>query len=270
MKKLLIVALLLNAAFLFAIGQQLSVVAEVGTGAGVEPCDADATKYSLDTNDDGAIDLSDFVYGLSWFFSGTEAPRVCLDTTDLFKTQLRAILRAGAHGNAQILLPMISGLDEVRRARKIIAQPPDPPPPNVPGLSEDDATKLTLRQKLERHRNQKGCAKCHAGIDPWGIPFEQFDAGGLFKQETVDARSTLPDKTEITNLQDLKAYLANDRIDQVAFSFLKHLSSYAIGRSLTYNEIEFLKEKGIELRIDGYRMQGMIQFVIKSPLFLEK
>ena len=155
-------------------------------------------------------------------------------------------------------------------ARKIIAQPPDPPPPNVPGLSEDDATKLTLRQKLERHRNQKGCAKCHAGIDPWGIPFEQFDAGGLFKQETVDARSTLPDKTEITNLQDLKAYLANDRIDQVAFSFLKHLSSYAIGRSLTYNEIEFLKEKGIELRIDGYRMQGMIQFVIKSPLFLEK
>jgi formylglycine-generating enzyme required for sulfatase activity len=83
MKKLLIVALLLNAAFLFAIGQQLSVVAEVGTGAGVEPCDADATKYSLDTNDDGAIDLSDFVYGLSWFFSGTEAPRVCLGTDDL-------------------------------------------------------------------------------------------------------------------------------------------------------------------------------------------
>jgi len=55
-------------------------------------------------------------------FLGWRGIRICLDTPDLFKTQLRAILRAGAHGNAQILLPMISGLDEVRRARRIIAQ----------------------------------------------------------------------------------------------------------------------------------------------------
>ena len=68
----------------------------------------------------------------------------------------------------------------------------------------------------------------------------------------------------------MKAYLANDRIDRVAFSFLKHLSGYAIGRSLKYNEIEFLKEKGIELKPGGYRMQDMIRFVIKSKLFLEK
>lgn len=155
-------------------------------------------------------------------------------------------------------------------ARKIIAEPPDPPPPNVPGLPEDDTVRLTLRQKIERHRNQPGCVKCHAGIDPWGIPFEQFDAGGLLKKETIDARSTLPDDTEVANLQELKAYLATDRIDQVAFSFLKHLATYAVGRSLTYNEIEFLKEKGIELKADGYRTQDMIRFVIQSPLFLEK
>ncbi len=155
-------------------------------------------------------------------------------------------------------------------ARKIIAEPPDDPPPNVPALPEDNSAKLTLRQKLERHRNQPGCAKCHAGIDPWGIPFEQFDAGGLLKKESVDARSTLPDETEITDFQELRAYLADDRIDQVAFSFLKHLTSYAIGRSLSYYEIEFLKEQGIELKPNGYRMQDMIRFVIKSPMFLEK
>ena len=84
MKKLLIVALLLNAGLLFAIWQQLSVVAEVGSGAGADsPCEGDATQYSLDTNDDGAVDLSDGIYFLSWFFSGTEAPRVCLATNDL-------------------------------------------------------------------------------------------------------------------------------------------------------------------------------------------
>ncbi len=155
-------------------------------------------------------------------------------------------------------------------ARKIIAEPPDDPPPNVPALPEDDS-KLTLREKLERHRNQSGCAKCHAGIDPWGVPFEQFDAGGLFKTgANVDARSTLPDETEVASLNELKTYLADDRIDQVAFSFLKHLATYAAGRGLTYNEIEFLREEGIRLRVDGYRMQDMIRFVIQSEIFLEK
>lgn len=155
-------------------------------------------------------------------------------------------------------------------ARKIIAEPPDDPPPNVPKLPEDDGKHLTLRQKLERHRNQEGCAKCHSGIDPWGLPFEQYDAGGLFKADAVDARSKLPDGKEIQDLVSLKAYLADDRLDHVAFSFLKHVSTYALGRSLTYNELVFLQTEGIRLRDSGYRMQDLIRFVIKSDMFLKK
>ncbi|MCP3696585.1 MAG: DUF1592 domain-containing protein [Planctomycetaceae bacterium] len=155
-------------------------------------------------------------------------------------------------------------------ARKIIAEPPDDPPPNVPDLAEIDA-KLSLRERLERHRNQKGCVKCHAGIDPWGIPFEQFDAGGRFKSKaTVDAASTLPDDTQIKDFKGLKAYLANDRIEQVAFSFLTHLASYGNGRSLSYNELVFFEEKVVELRPGGYRLQDMIRFIIKSDMFLKK
>ncbi len=155
-------------------------------------------------------------------------------------------------------------------ARKIIAEPPDDPPPNVPELPADEDQQLTLREKLERHRNQQGCAKCHAGIDPWGIPFEQYDAAGLLKPGPVDTHSTLPDNTQVANLNELKEYLANDRIDQVAFSFLKHLATYATGRSLSYNEIEFLKQEGIQLKRDGYLLQDMIRFVATSKLFLEK
>ena len=155
-------------------------------------------------------------------------------------------------------------------ARKIIAEPPDDPPPNVPALEGVDA-KLPLRERLEQHRNQKGCANCHAGIDPWGIPFEQFSAAGQWLEKPAsDPSSTLPDGTEIEDFKGLKAYLASDRIDQVAFSFLKHLASYGNGRSLSYNELVFLEEKGIELRRDGYRMQEMIRFIIKSDMFLKK
>lgn len=155
-------------------------------------------------------------------------------------------------------------------ARKIIAEPPADPPPNVPDL-EEDTSDLPLRDRLERHRNQPGCAKCHSGIDPWGVPFEQINAGGLFKQDaSIDASSVLPDATRVDDLNGLKSYLANDRIDQVAFSFLKHVATYAVGRTLTYKEIEFLKAQGLALKDDDYRMQDMIQFIVSSELFLEK
>lgn len=154
-------------------------------------------------------------------------------------------------------------------ARRMIAEPPDDPPPNVPAIPGDDSG-LTLRQKLEQHRNQDGCRKCHAGIDPWGIPMEQIDAAGLLTRQDVDARSTLPDGTDVNDLDELRDYLINDRLDQVAFSFLKHIAGYAVGRTLTYNEIEFLKVRGLELQDDDYRIREMIRFVIKSDIFMKK
>jgi hypothetical protein len=155
-------------------------------------------------------------------------------------------------------------------ARKIVAEPPADPPPNVPALKEDEAGKLTLRQRIERHRSQPGCVQCHLKIDPWGIAFEEFDAGGRLKSEPADARSQLPDKTEVAGIDDLRRYLAEDRIDQVAFSVLKHMATYATGRSLTYNEVNYLKQDGLKLKANGYRMQDMLRYVATSKIFLEK
>ncbi|MBI93657.1 MAG: phosphoenolpyruvate--protein phosphotransferase [Gemmatimonadaceae bacterium] len=53
---------------------------------------------------------------------GWRGIRICLDTPDLFKTQIRAILRAATAGTARILLPMVSSLDEVDRARAVISE----------------------------------------------------------------------------------------------------------------------------------------------------
>jgi len=80
MKKLLIFALLLNAVLVGGrIFQELPVSAQGSGGTVVpEPCGVDPTKYSLDTNDDKSVDLSDAIYFLDWFFSGGEPPRVCL------------------------------------------------------------------------------------------------------------------------------------------------------------------------------------------------
>lgn len=154
-------------------------------------------------------------------------------------------------------------------ARKIVGEPPEDPPPNVPALA-DDLTNLSLRERLERHRNQKGCVKCHLGIDPWGVPLEEFDAAGLFKNNAVDAKSTLPDNTEVASAAELKAYLAEERLDQVAFSFLKHLATYATGRDLGFNEIASLRRESLALRDQNYAMRELFRYIINSDLFLKK
>lgn len=53
-------------------------------------------------------------------FLGWRAIRMCLDEPELFKTQLRALLRAGQHGDVRIMLPLVITVDEVRRARILL------------------------------------------------------------------------------------------------------------------------------------------------------
>jgi phosphoenolpyruvate-protein phosphotransferase (PTS system enzyme I) len=53
-------------------------------------------------------------------FLGWRAIRFCLARPDIFKAQLRAILRASAHGRLKIMYPMISGLDELKQANALL------------------------------------------------------------------------------------------------------------------------------------------------------
>lgn len=55
-------------------------------------------------------------------FLGYRAIRLCLERVDVFKTQLRAILRAGAYGDVKIMFPMIVNLEELLRAKEILEE----------------------------------------------------------------------------------------------------------------------------------------------------
>jgi phosphotransferase system enzyme I (PtsI) len=55
-------------------------------------------------------------------FLGWRAIRMCLDQPDMFRVQLRALLRAAVHGDLRIMLPLIVTLDEVLAARKLLDQ----------------------------------------------------------------------------------------------------------------------------------------------------
>jgi phosphotransferase system enzyme I (PtsI) len=66
----------------------------------------------------GTVDIGDEMNP----FLGWRAIRFCLENVDIFKTQLRAIIRASAVGNVKIMFPMISGLEELRQAKEILDQ----------------------------------------------------------------------------------------------------------------------------------------------------
>src|SRR6266566_2103006 len=66
----------------------------------------------------GAVDIGDELNP----FLGWRAIRFCLENQDIFKTQLRAILRASTVGNVKLMFPMISGLDELRRAMAVLEE----------------------------------------------------------------------------------------------------------------------------------------------------
>ena len=53
-------------------------------------------------------------------FLGWRAIRMCLDESEMFKVQLRALLRAAAHGDARIMLPLVVTVDEVRQAHRLL------------------------------------------------------------------------------------------------------------------------------------------------------
>ena len=55
-------------------------------------------------------------------FLGWRAIRMCLDEPELFKTQLRALMRAAMHGDVRIMFPLIITLDEVKQAKHLLGE----------------------------------------------------------------------------------------------------------------------------------------------------
>ncbi|WP_079527067.1 phosphoenolpyruvate--protein phosphotransferase [Halobacillus hunanensis] len=79
---------------------------------------------TLDIGGDKELDYLDLPKEMNPFL-GFRAIRLCLERDDIFRIQLRALLRASVHGNLKIMFPMIATLDEFRQAKTILNEEKD-------------------------------------------------------------------------------------------------------------------------------------------------
>lgn len=155
----------------------------------------------------------------------------------------------------------------------ILNDPPPPPPPAVPeiDLADPEVAKMTLKQRIEDHRNHAACMSCHAKIDPWGIAFENYDAEGRFRSsingQPVDAASLLYNDQELDGMAGLKQFLLANRQDQFVRAIVYKLATYGLGRPLTFTDHAKIDDITASARQQGDGLATMIRLLVASELF---
>ncbi len=149
------------------------------------------------------------------------------------------------------------------------------PPRDVPQLATTVPEGLTERQLIERHSSDAACAKCHARIDPFGFALEKFDAIGRRREKSasglvIDARTTLPDGTQIKGLCGLRDYLLGTRRDQFLRRFCRKLLGYALGREAQLSDEPLLSDMMERLASNGCRFSVAVETIVLSDQFRMK
>jgi hypothetical protein len=155
---------------------------------------------------------------------------------------------------------------------EILGSPPPPPPPLIKSLPRDDKPKdgLTLRQRLEKHREDVTCAACHKRMDPLGFGLENFDAIGRWRTEIadqpVDASGEMTTGEKFSGPVELKQILL-DRKNEFARNVIEKMLAYALGRGLEIHDMPTVREITKTLAKDGYHAGTLVVEIVKSYPF---
>ena len=187
-------------------------------------------------------------------------------------------VRGGLLGQGSVLMvtsypdrtaPVVRG---VWVLENILGMPPPPPPPTVPALEPEaeDGRLLTMREQMERHRENPACAVCHVRMDPLGFALENFDAVGRWRTEDggtrIDASSSFSDGTPIEGVPGMRSLLLDRREDFVR-TFAEKMLTYALGRRVEYYDHPAIRGILREAEAADYSWSSIIVGVAKSMPF---
>jgi hypothetical protein len=156
----------------------------------------------------------------------------------------------------------------------IIGTPPSPPPPNVPAFKENKEGEKphTVRETMELHRANPTCNGCHGIIDPLGFALENFDTVGAWRSKdrytrtAIDASGKLIDGTVVNGPDDLRKALLS-RPNEFVQTMTEKFLSYALGRSLTANDMPMVRKIVRDAARDNYRFSSIVMGIAQSAAF---
>ena len=158
----------------------------------------------------------------------------------------------------------------------LLNDPPPPPPPAVPqiDLANPEIAKMTLKERIEDHRNHPACISCHIKIDPWGIAFENYDAFGKWRDQVqgkpVDASSELFNHQTLDGMDGLKRFLLEGRQDQFVNALVHKVTTFALGRPLGFADRADIDAITAEVRRQKDGLATLVTAVVTSDLFRSK
>lgn len=158
----------------------------------------------------------------------------------------------------------------------LLGAPPPPPPQDVPELPEGDSAEETgsMRERLEKHRDNPNCASCHRRIDPIGFGLEHFDAIGAWRDtdngHPIDDAGKLSSGQTFNGHVELRNLLARDLADPFARCMTEHMLTYALGRGLTHQDVCVIDEIANTVKDEDYRFFALIDAIVNSIAFQQQ
>ena len=177
-----------------------------------------------------------------------------------------AFLTASANGVDTS--PVVRGIYVLE---KLLGYSPPPPPPDVPVIEPDIRGAVSVREQLEKHRENITCAECHRKIDPIGFALENFDAIGGWRNDygpgnVIDASGKLPSGKSFDNLSEFRVALL-EREDEFKRCLTEKLMTYALGR-----EVEVIDRPDIDAILKGLEaedggLHDLVRLIVLSKSF---
>lgn len=205
-----------------------------------------------------------------------------------FLTQA-AILKVTANGTTTSPVPRGAFV-----MARLLGKPPEPPPANTAAVEPDVRGAHTIREQLDKHRNDTACASCHAKIDPAGFALESFDVIGGFRTRyrcigdigdpaprgsidpfigiafklgpAVDASGQLPDGRAFGGISELETLLAADP-HPLLHNLAEQLTIYSTGRDLAFADRKALNEMVDRTEKQGGGIRTLLHELVKNSLF---
>jgi hypothetical protein len=141
----------------------------------------------------------------------------------------------------------------------------------VPELDDNTiSASLTVRQRLEQHRANETCARCHNLIDPVGFALENFDAVGRWREtdsdEPISATGSLADGTEFVGVSGLEQALLK-RPEMFVQTLTEKLMTFALGRGLEHYDAPAIRRIVRDAGKEDYRFSKIVVGIAQSVPF---